>query len=76
MDSILAIEIISQINREFGITLRTTALFDHATINRLAAHIVARHGNAIELEDELLQVFQRLHSGELNVQAAHALLGV
>ena len=76
VDSILAIEIISQINREFGITLRTTALFDHATINRLAAHIVARHGNAIELEDELLQVFQRLHSGELNVQAAHALLGV
>ncbi|BBA33898.1 hypothetical protein sS8_1944 [Methylocaldum marinum] len=75
VDSILAVEIIGRANRELGIALRSTALFDHATVNKLAAHILERHGDAIEPEDELLQVFQRLHRGELDIRAANTLLG-
>ena len=75
VDSILALEIISQANRELGVALRTTAVFDHATVNKLAAHIAAQQGGAVR-QDALLEVFQQLHGGELDIHEADRLLGL
>ncbi|MGZ5581294.1 MAG: phosphopantetheine-binding protein, partial [Methylobacter sp.] len=75
VDSILALEIVSQANRELGSELRTTAVFDHATVNKLAAHIAAQHRGAAQQHD-LLDVFQQLHSGSLDIHEADRLLGL
>ncbi|TRW90026.1 SDR family NAD(P)-dependent oxidoreductase [Candidatus Methylobacter oryzae] len=75
VDSILALEIVSQANRELGSELRTTAVFDHATVNKLAAHIAAQHPGAVQ-QDALLDVFQQLHSGGLDIHEADRLLGL
>jgi acyl carrier protein/SAM-dependent methyltransferase len=75
VDSILALEIVSQANRELGVALRTTAVFDHATVNKLAAHIAAQHPGAAQ-QDALLDVFQQLHSGGLDIHEADRLLGL
>ena len=83
IDSILAIEIINKVNQALDINLRTTALFDHATVNQLSAHIAAQHGETRvadtvvpdSAEDiELLAIFQQLHQGHLEADAAGALL--
>jgi acyl transferase domain-containing protein/enoyl-CoA hydratase/carnithine racemase/acyl carrier protein/NAD(P)-dependent dehydrogenase (short-subunit alcohol dehydrogenase family) len=43
VDSITGVELVDRINRRLGVDLQATALFDHATIGRLAAHIAAHH---------------------------------
>ena len=78
IDSIVAIEIINQVNQTLNITLRTTALFDHATVNQLASYIVARHGDSIPMspneDTALLAVFEQLHQGGLDARTADSLL--
>ncbi|XYH98676.1 SDR family NAD(P)-dependent oxidoreductase [Sorangium sp. So ce1128] len=44
IDSILGVDLISAINKRFGITLRTTALFDHSTARELSRFIERQHG--------------------------------
>nr|ALD83703.1 tAT polyketide synthase [Sorangium cellulosum] len=44
IDSILGIDLINAINKGFGITLRTTALFDHSTARELSRFIERQHG--------------------------------
>ena len=43
LDSIMAVELINRINRQLSIDLETTVLFDHITIDELAAHILSEH---------------------------------
>ncbi|MEX1830134.1 SDR family NAD(P)-dependent oxidoreductase, partial [Luteibacter sp. CQ10] len=47
LDSILGVQAVQVIGQRLGIQLASTSLFDHATVNRLAAHIVAEHGAAL-----------------------------
>ncbi|MGE0221886.1 MAG: SDR family NAD(P)-dependent oxidoreductase [Acetobacteraceae bacterium] len=43
-DSIISVDLISALNERFGITLKPTILFSHATIERLAEHLAGHHG--------------------------------
>ncbi|SOO20299.1 Polyketide synthase (fragment) [Xanthomonas citri pv. fuscans] len=47
LDSILGVQAVQVIGQRLGIQLASTSLFDHATVNRLAAHIVSEHGVAL-----------------------------
>jgi FkbH-like protein len=47
VDSILAVELISYINRSFGIVVRTTVLFDYSTVNDLTRFLESQYGQAI-----------------------------
>ncbi|QUJ69465.1 SDR family NAD(P)-dependent oxidoreductase (plasmid) [Photobacterium sp. GJ3] len=39
VDSITGVELVNRVNDEFGVTLKTTAIFDYPDIRRLAAHL-------------------------------------
>jgi len=39
MDSVAAVELVNRLRKRTGLKIATTALFDHATPNRLAAHL-------------------------------------
>ena len=43
LDSIMAVELINRINQQLSIDLATTVLFDHTTVDELAAHILSEH---------------------------------
>jgi acyl carrier protein len=43
-DSIISVELVRRINDAFGIELKTTALFNYATVRELAAYIRLEHG--------------------------------
>jgi len=45
-DSILSVELVRRINSAFGIDLKSTALFNYATVRELAAYMVREHGVA------------------------------
>lgn len=62
VDSILAVEIINQINRQLNITLRTTDLFNYADIQTLTAHILATFPE--ELAQSALSHEARTPSGQ------------
>ena len=47
VDSILAVSLINELNKQFGITLNTTVIFDHNTVDRFTAFILLRHDEAI-----------------------------
>ncbi len=54
VDSIVAVQLVGQINNDCGIELPTTVLFDYNNVDLLARHIVAENGAAISrlLEDD------------------------
>ncbi|MDO9003248.1 MAG: SDR family NAD(P)-dependent oxidoreductase, partial [Aquabacterium sp.] len=47
VDSIVAVGLIKKINSALGLTLHTTVLFDHGTVNQLASHIMVEHPELI-----------------------------
>ena len=47
VDSILAVSLINELNKQFGITLNTTVIFDHNTVDRFTGFILSRHDEAI-----------------------------
>src|SRR5205085_3296185 len=47
LDSILGISLVKKLNDSLGINLNTAILFDHATVDKLARHIVTTHGDRI-----------------------------
>jgi len=49
VDSILAIEIVDKLNQALAIRLRSTDLFNYATIQKLTAYIAGEFGDAIAL---------------------------
>ncbi len=66
-DSILSVELVRRINTAYGIDLKSTALFNYATVRELAGHMAREHGAATappssETEtDEGKQRVRRLH---------------
>ncbi|MEM7125456.1 MAG: SDR family NAD(P)-dependent oxidoreductase [Chloroflexota bacterium] len=60
IDSILAVEIINQINERLNITLRTTDLFNYADIQSLSAHITATFPEELSLAVTQESVAQEL----------------
>ncbi|MVA81559.1 SDR family NAD(P)-dependent oxidoreductase [Agrobacterium vitis] len=63
IDSILGVEFIQSVNRLLPVRLETTHLFDHASVEKLSAHILSIAGEAVR--NEL--------SGALAAQAPQAL---
>jgi acyl transferase domain-containing protein/ubiquinone/menaquinone biosynthesis C-methylase UbiE len=47
LDSMAGIQVVQRINREFGIELNITSLFDYTTVNQLTTYIVTKHGREI-----------------------------
>ena len=47
LDSILAVDLVDAINRALSIDLRTTSVFDHSTVERLAGHILTYYRDVI-----------------------------
>jgi acyl carrier protein len=45
-DSIISVELVRCVNEAFGIDLKTTALFNYATVRELAGYIRLEHGTA------------------------------
>ena len=43
VDSIIAVQLVNDINERYRLLLRTTALFDYNTIEQLTQHIVSTH---------------------------------
>ncbi|HEY8360395.1 MAG TPA: beta-ketoacyl synthase N-terminal-like domain-containing protein, partial [Ramlibacter sp.] len=43
VDSILGVGFVQQVNKALGLSLNTTVLFDHTTVARLVAHLLADH---------------------------------
>lgn len=48
IDSIVGVEFINQINKIFGIILKTTALFDYTTIDELGEYIFNKYGDQLK----------------------------
>jgi acyl carrier protein len=80
-DSILGAELVSKINQALGISLKTTAIFNHPNIHDLARFIHAEFGGAAEprakaepeappREPDLAEMFRRLESGQLSFAEA------
>ncbi|WP_419897676.1 SDR family NAD(P)-dependent oxidoreductase [Roseomonas sp. USHLN139] len=51
-DSIISVELVRHINEAFGIELKTTALFNYATVRELAGYIRLEHGAALAPEPD------------------------
>ncbi|WP_159997465.1 acyl carrier protein, partial [Roseomonas sp. 18066] len=51
-DSIISVELVRHINEAFGIELKTTALFNYATVRELAGYIRLEHGAGLAPEPE------------------------
>ncbi|WP_438037264.1 SDR family NAD(P)-dependent oxidoreductase [Sorangium sp. So ce204] len=49
VDSIQSVAIVDRLNKAFGITLRSTDLFNYPTVRKLAAHMIERFGASIRL---------------------------
>lgn len=47
IDSIIAVKLINLINKECGVTLQTTALFDYNNVNQLLRHIIEKFKPAL-----------------------------
>ncbi|MEX3629148.1 MAG: SDR family NAD(P)-dependent oxidoreductase [Burkholderia sp.] len=47
VDSILGVGFVQRINQTLGLALNTTVLFDHASVARLVAHVVAQHAGRL-----------------------------
>ncbi|MDP6708495.1 MAG: amino acid adenylation domain-containing protein, partial [Alphaproteobacteria bacterium] len=47
VDSIIAVQLINEINDRLGIVLQTTVLFDYNTLDELCRHIEESHGRAL-----------------------------
>lgn len=52
VDSILSVEIVNIINKELGINLKTTVLFDYSTITNLCDYIIKSFNLEIELDGD------------------------
>ena len=90
VDSILAVAIIERINAALDLRLRSTDFFNFATIRELAKHILDMQPDPIlpspeapapepravpeGTEAALLDVFQRVAAGELDLDAANRLI--
>jgi acyl carrier protein/SAM-dependent methyltransferase len=48
LDSMLAVQAVEILNVALGIDLTTTSLFDHPTLDALAAHLLSKHGTRFE----------------------------
>jgi acyl carrier protein len=87
IDSVILVEVVSAINRELGITLKPTALFDHPTLSQLASHVASCSGEDARqsvqpaptrersAEAEQISTLRRLASREISVEAAIQMLG-
>ncbi len=73
VDSLLATEIIDQINQAFAIQLRATELFNYANTHDLAVFVRGRCGESPD-QARLLRIFERLYAGELELDEADRLL--
>ncbi|MGW2870851.1 SDR family NAD(P)-dependent oxidoreductase [Kitasatospora sp. NPDC001225] len=47
LDSILAVRLVHELNTALSLDLSTTVVFDHSTVDRLAAHLLAEHRDAM-----------------------------
>lgn len=59
IDSILAVDLVTQVNNTLGIVLRTTVLFDYVNVEELTKYITKNYGNKLlpevmeEVEEEI-----------------------
>jgi len=86
VDSVFAVDIINRLNDRMELYLRTTDLFNYPTINQLTLHILDELNPKIESEDnhyhknlkteteEILDIFNKLHQGELTTDDVSNLL--
>lgn len=58
VDSIVGVELVNRINEAFHISLRTIAIFDHPSIQDLAAHIYASFGDRLKWQQGTQQTQQ------------------
>ncbi len=65
-DSILSVELVRRINECFGIDLKSTALFNYATVRELARYMIVEHGVAPEpvVASEVNQITQAKQRSE------------
>lgn len=49
VDSIIAVNLVNLINKQFNITLKTTVLFDYNNVNQLVNHIIKEHKTTLVL---------------------------
>lgn len=80
VDSIVGLDLIKKINDAFGITLKTTALFDYGTIKELSRHIHASYGEkraarAPDADDRNLELLDRLVDGQYSVDEVYQMMG-
>jgi acyl carrier protein len=47
IDSLKAVELMAALSDELGVTLAPTVLFEHPSVAKLAAHLVAEHHPAV-----------------------------
>jgi acyl transferase domain-containing protein/aryl carrier-like protein len=73
VDSIILVELVTTLNERLGTELRTTALFDHPTLNELAAFVDNERGPAAAEGDpsDEIDLLRRLAAGELSVEDIH-----
>jgi polyketide synthase PksN len=84
VDSIVGIELVNHLNEVFQIALRTIAIFDHPSIQDLAAHIYTSFGDRLQLKQsqvtypvrhDPMELLNRLESGELSLEEVSRELG-
>ncbi|MDE1483371.1 aminotransferase class III-fold pyridoxal phosphate-dependent enzyme [Xenorhabdus bovienii] len=47
VDSIIAVNLINQINKQCGLSLNTTVIFDYSTAEKLVSHIITQHADKL-----------------------------
>jgi polyketide synthase PksN len=58
VDSIVAVQLINEINKKLNLLLQTTVLFDYNTIHELVTFILAEHGDIVRLSLQAKQATQ------------------
>ncbi|MCX5202696.1 SDR family NAD(P)-dependent oxidoreductase [Streptomyces sp. NBC_00237] len=58
VDSILGVRLVHTLNEALGLDLETGVLFDHSTVDRLTGHLLAEHGDRVELPAQAAPVEQ------------------
>jgi acyl transferase domain-containing protein/NADPH:quinone reductase-like Zn-dependent oxidoreductase/SAM-dependent methyltransferase len=48
VDSIVAVNLVNALNERLGLTLQTTVLFDHGSIDQLSRHLMESHASALQ----------------------------
>nr|WP_261378362.1 acyl carrier protein [Paenibacillus agilis] len=74
LDSIVGVEWLRAVNRQYGTTITATKLYDYPTLREFAAHLSSRMVDSDDSQPSVDHVLQQVQAGKLDIQQAEKLL--